>query len=123
MLEKLEFRELVGTSVGTSVNLERNRMPRAMSPSGFLLTMILAAHHNPGGVCWLLAVEPAAVSGAGADVPGVPAGGAFADAEHLLAFSVVVAFERGTAAGSMLEAAFTIAISPPGNRSRVIRPG
>ena len=44
MLEKLEFRELVGTSVGTSVNLERNRMPRAMSPSGFLLTIILAVY-------------------------------------------------------------------------------
>jgi len=40
MLEKLEFRELVGTSV----NLELKRMPRAMNPSDFLLAMILAVY-------------------------------------------------------------------------------
>ena len=38
MLEKLEFRELVGESV----NLELQRMPRAVKPSEFLLGMILA---------------------------------------------------------------------------------
>lgn len=40
MLEKLAFRELVGTSV----NLELKRMPRAMNPSDFLLAMILAVY-------------------------------------------------------------------------------
>lgn len=40
MLEKLEFRELVGTSV----NLELKRMPRAMNPSDFLLARILAVY-------------------------------------------------------------------------------
>ncbi|MFN7649158.1 MAG: hypothetical protein ACK6DY_16290 [Acidobacteriota bacterium] len=40
MLEKLEFRELVGTSV----NLELQRMPRAMPPCDFLLGMILAVY-------------------------------------------------------------------------------
>lgn len=40
MLEKLEFRELVGASV----NLELKRMPRAMKPSDFLLAMILAVY-------------------------------------------------------------------------------
>ena len=40
MLEKLEFRELVGTSV----NLELKRMPRAMPPCDFLLGMILAVY-------------------------------------------------------------------------------
>jgi hypothetical protein len=40
MLEKLEFRGLVGESV----NLELKRMPRAMAPSDFLLGMILAVY-------------------------------------------------------------------------------
>ena len=40
MLDKLEFRELVGTSV----NLELPRMPRAMPPCDFLLGMILAVY-------------------------------------------------------------------------------
>ena len=40
MLEKLDFRELVGESV----NLELKRMPRAMQPSDFLLGMILAVY-------------------------------------------------------------------------------
>jgi len=40
MLEKLEFRELVGPSV----NLELKRMPRAMKSSDFLLVMILAVY-------------------------------------------------------------------------------
>ena len=40
MPEKLEFRELVGTSV----NLELKRMPRAMPPCDFLLGMILAVY-------------------------------------------------------------------------------
>ena len=40
MLEKLEFRELLGTSV----NLELKRMPRSMPPCNFLLGMILAVY-------------------------------------------------------------------------------
>ncbi|MCX6606144.1 MAG: transposase [Acidobacteria bacterium] len=40
MLEKPEFRELVGASV----NLELERMPRAMKSSDFLLAMILAVY-------------------------------------------------------------------------------
>ena len=40
MLEKLEFRELVGTSV----SLELKQMPRAMNPSDFLLAIILAVY-------------------------------------------------------------------------------
>jgi hypothetical protein len=40
MLEKLEFRELVGTSV----DLELQRMPRAMPPCDFLPGMILAVY-------------------------------------------------------------------------------
>ncbi len=86
MLNKVELRELVGTAV----NLELKRMPRAMSPSDFL----------PGRVSWLLPVEPSAVSGAGADVGGDLAVDPLAGVEHLLAFSVFVAFERGTAVGA-----------------------
>jgi len=40
MLEKLEFRELVGTSV----SLELKQMPRAMNPNDFLLAIILAVY-------------------------------------------------------------------------------
>ncbi len=40
MLEKLEFRKLVGTSV----NLELKRMPKAMKPTDFLLAMIRAVY-------------------------------------------------------------------------------
>ena len=54
MLEKLEFRELVGTSV----NLELKRMPRAMNPSDFLLAMILAVYVGFSRLNHLQYLEP-----------------------------------------------------------------
>jgi hypothetical protein len=75
MLERLEFRELVGTSV----NLELKRMPRAMNPTDFLLAMILAVYVGFSRLNHLQ-------SGTGTDVVGDLASGPFAGPEHILAF-------------------------------------